>query len=139
MRRWIGPNPRSKASCGARLRPRRRCWAGTARASRQRGCEPVRSLVAIGGAYDALTGLVLLAVPERGETSGFAVFAPGRAGMFAILGRRQRPAHLRPYLGDYLAACSAAFADRHIFGPLRRRLVPAHAVFAGAAIPGDRT
>jgi len=101
--------------------------------------EPAATLlVAVGRPDCAFAGLILIAVLEGGEAGGVAILAPRGAGVLAVRGRRQRAAHCRPDLSHHLAAAGAAFAQRRFFGAPRCRLVPTHAILAGAAVPGDR-
>src|SRR5262249_38784812 len=95
------------------------------------------SLITIGGAHHALPRFRLRAAFEGIEPSGVAVLAPGGAGLLSVLGGCQRAAHRRTHPSDDLASRAATFAERSFHSALRRWLVPARAVLAAAAVPGD--
>ena len=99
----------------------------------------LRSLfIAVGGAHDALAGLVLAAAFQGIETGCLTIFAPGGTRMLAVVGRRQRTAHPRTDPPHDFAAAGAAFAERRFLGTFARWLIPAHTIFAGVPIPCDR-
>ena len=100
----------------------------------------LRSFIAVGDLYRALTGIGLLAILHRTELRSVARVAR-RCAPTPRIGRhgRQRPAQSWADLDYDLAAGGAACIERLRVGYLYRGAVPAIPPPAGPGVVGDRT